>query len=148
MTALIRLGARADVAELIALDAIAPRSADRREAIAEWVGLGQCHVATIDAKPAGYVALTTTFFRSPFIEMLQVAAAVRRQGIGRALVQHCIAITATEVKLWTSTNQSNTPMQTLLPQLGFIHCGVFEHLDPGDPELIYVRLPPVEALAR
>ncbi|HVY52867.1 MAG TPA: GNAT family N-acetyltransferase [Devosia sp.] len=144
----IRSATPADMAELIALDAIAPGNAARRDAIAEWIELGQCHVALKEQRPAGYVALTRTFFRSPFVEMLQVAAAARRRGIGRALMEHCIAITPKDVKLWTSTNQSNTPMQVLLPRLGFDYCGMFEHLDPGDPELIYVRLPQNEPLAR
>ena len=139
---LIRVATTADIAALVALDAIACHDAPRREAIAEWVARGECQVAVgNDEAPAGYVALTRSFFRSPFIEMLQVKRSERRRGVARALMQHCIATTPGHAKLWTSTNQSNTPMQTLLPQLGFVPCGMFEHLDPGDPELIYVRLP-------
>jgi ribosomal protein S18 acetylase RimI-like enzyme len=142
VTPAIRPATAADVDALIALDAIASSNADRREAIADWVSLGQCHVAVAaDDSPIGYVALTTSFFRSPFIEMLQVDRAARRQGIGRTLVLHCVALTPADRKLWTSTNESNLPMQALLPQLGFEMCGRFEHLDPGDPELIYLRWP-------
>jgi len=138
----IRPAVAGDLAALVALDAIAASDAARREAIADWIRLGQCHVAVgDDGQPAGYVALTRSFFRSPFIEMLQVAKPARRRGIGRNLVRHCIDLTPAEQKLWTSTNQSNTPMQALLPRLGFIRCGMFEHLDPGDPELIYLRWP-------
>ena len=141
MTA-IRPAVAGDLAALIALDAIAAREASRREAIAEWIGSGECHVAVgRDDAPIGYVALTRSFFRSPFIEMLQVAGTARRQGIGRELVRHCIGLTPPDRKLWTSTNQTNTPMQALLPQLGFVYTGMFEHLDPGDPELIYLRWP-------
>jgi len=130
-----------DVAALIALDSFAGRSADRREAIAEWVGAGQCHVARRDGRPVGYVAFTRSFFRSPFIEMLMVDSSARRSGIGRALIEHCIDLTPPNQKLWTSTNLSNTPMQALLARLDFVRCGMFEHLDPGDPELIYLRWP-------
>lgn len=137
----IRLAVASDLEALISLDAIAQKNADRCEAIAEWIAEGQCYVAADDDDAAlGYVALTTSFFRSPFIEMLQVAAAVRRRGIARALVEHCIALVP-DRQLWSSTNQTNTPMQALFPQLGFVYCGMFEHLDPGDPELIYVRWP-------
>jgi len=135
----IALATEADLAALVALDTIAARSPERREAIAEWIGLGQCHVVRLDTRPAGYVARTHSFFRSPFIEMLMVADWARRRGLGRALVTHCIALTPPGDKLWTSTNLSNTPMQALLPQLGFVHTGQFEHLDPGDPELIYLH---------
>lgn len=141
MTRSIRLATASDVAALVALDSIAAGSADRREAIAEWTALGQCHVALDAGVHVGYVALTRSFFRSPFIEMLMVAASARRTGVGRALLEHCISLTAPQLKLWTSTNQSNTPMQALLPQLGFVQTGIFEHLDPGDPELIYLRWP-------
>ena len=137
----IRLASAADVDALIAIDHVATHSADRREAIAEWTALGQCHLAERDGAVAGYAALTRSFFRSPFIEMLMVGAASRRQGIGRALIEHCITQVPTDQKLWTSTNESNTPMRNLLPQLGFEQTGMFEHLDPGDPELIFLRWP-------
>ena len=145
---LIHVATTADIPALVDLDAIASHDPPRRRAIAEWVARGECHVAAgNDSEPAGYVALTRSFFRSPFIEMLQVKRSERRRGIARALLQHCIAGTPADAKLWTSTDQSNSPMQALLPQLGFIQCGMFEHLDPGDPELIYVRFPDQRARA-
>jgi GNAT superfamily N-acetyltransferase len=128
-----------DLAALIDLDPIAQRGPERRAAIAEWISAGQCHVARVDGRPAGYAALTTSFFRSPFIEMLMVAEHFRRRGIGRALIAHCIGLVPPGEKLWTSTNQSNTPMRQLLPQLGFTNAGQFEGLDEGDPELIYLH---------
>lgn len=134
----IERSTEADLAALIDLDPIARRSADRREAIAEWIALGQCYVARLDGRAAGYVAFTRTFFRSPFIEMLMVAETARRRGIGRALILHCIGLVPAGEKLWTSTNESNTPMRVLLPTLGFVHTGQFEGLDEGDPELIYL----------
>lgn len=137
----IRPAIAADVDALIAIDHVAAHSAERREAIAEWVSLGQCHLAERDEVVAGYVALTRSFFRSAFIEMLMVGAAFRRSGIGRALIEHSIAITPADQKLWTSTNESNAPMRLLLPQLGFEQTGAFEHLDEGDPELIFLRWP-------
>lgn len=42
-------------------------------------------------------------------------------------------------KIFTSTNASNRPMRQLLIQLGYQHSGTIENLDPGDPELIFVR---------
>jgi len=127
----IRPATAADVDALIAIDHVASHSADRRKAIAEWVARGQCHLAERDGAVGGYVALTRSFFRSPFIEMLMVGAAFRRSGIGRALIEHCIAMTPADEKLWTSTNESNTPMRVLLPQLGFEQTGAFEHSTKG-----------------
>lgn len=79
--------------DIEAVIGIAPAGTERREAIAEWVLAGQCHIAWRDDLAAGYVVLTRSFFRSPFIEMLVVAPAARRTGVGRALVEHCITLT-------------------------------------------------------
>jgi ribosomal protein S18 acetylase RimI-like enzyme len=132
----IRPATEADIA---AVTGIAPAGAERREAIAEWIGAGQCHVAWVEGQAVGYAVLTRSFFRSPFIELLVVSETYRRQGIGRALVAHCISLTPADAKLWTSTNLSNAPMRALLPQLGFHETGIVEHLDPGDPELVFLR---------
>jgi hypothetical protein len=35
---------------------------------------------------------------------------------------------------------SNTPMRELLSQLGYQSSGVVENLDPGDPELIFMKI--------
>jgi GNAT superfamily N-acetyltransferase len=126
-------------AEIDAVIGIAPAGRERQEAIAEWVQAGQCWVCWQDGIAAGYTAFTRTFFRSPFIEMLVVSPAIRRQGIGRALMQHCMGLVPPDQKLWTSTNESNAPMRALLPQLGFVYTGQFAGLDEGDPERIYLR---------
>ncbi len=42
-------------------------------------------------------------------------------------------------KLFTSTNQSNRPMQKLLEKLGYQPSGYIENLDEGDPELVYFK---------
>jgi ribosomal protein S18 acetylase RimI-like enzyme len=125
--------------EIDAVIGIAPAGTERQEAIAEWVNAGQCSVLWQDDMAAGYAVLTRSFFRSPFIEMLVVSPLTRRQGIGRALVEHCIGLVAPNEKLWTSTNESNTPMRAMLPQLGFTYTGQFAGLDEGDPERIYLR---------
>jgi hypothetical protein len=44
-----------------------------------------------------------------------------------------------ESKLFTSTNLSNQPMQSLLANMGYRLCGVVEELDDGDPELVFVK---------
>ena len=137
-------GTSHDVPALVSLDHIAARSPERGTAIADWTAAGQCYVARLDGYPVGYVALTDGFFHAPFIEMLMVAESARRRGIAGALVRHCIALVPEGEKLWTSTNQSNAPMCAMLPRLGFVTAGRVDHLDEGDPELVYLhwsRLP-------
>lgn len=126
-------------AEIDAVIGVAPAGRERQQAIAEWVQAGQCWVCWQDGMAAGYAAFTRTFFRSPFIEMLVVSPSTRRQGIGRALMEHCIGLVPHDQKLWTSTNESNAPMRAMLPQLGFVYTGQFAGLDEGDPERIYLR---------
>jgi RimJ/RimL family protein N-acetyltransferase len=42
-------------------------------------------------------------------------------------------------KLFCTTNVSNHRMQRLPARSGFASCGFIDELDPGDPELVYVR---------
>ena len=80
----------------------------------------------------------SVFFEHDFLELLFVRPANRRQGVATALVQAVEAGAATP-KLFTSTNQSNVPMQRLCERLGFEQVGVVEGLDEGDPELFYLK---------
>lgn len=70
--------------------------------------------------------------------MLFVQPSHRRSGVARKLMQAAAARCRTDV-LFTSTNESNEPMQALLSQLGYIPAGSFDHLNPHDPELFFVR---------
>ncbi|WEJ32819.1 GNAT family N-acetyltransferase [Devosia sp. SD17-2] len=125
-----------DIATLLALDPIAARSVDRARSIAQWVGAGWCSAAEIDGALAGYAVVHPHFFGRNFLEMLMVAPAFRRRGIGRALLVHALDAQPGAI-LWTSTNLSNAPMRNLLAQFGFTRMGVIEGLDEGDPELIF-----------
>lgn len=62
----------------------------------------------------------------------------RRHGVATALMRHVESICPT-AKLFTSTNESNTPMQRLCKTLGFVRSGWIENLDEGDPEIIYFK---------
>ena len=70
--------------------------------------------------------------------MLYVHSQYRRQGIGLALVQWLESICKTN-KLFTSTNESNHPMHSLLARLRFVPSGIINNLDEGDPEIVYVK---------
>jgi len=76
--------------------------------------------------------------------MLYVNPAYRRQGCGEMLMVHMEKACRTN-KLFTSTNQSNKPMQALLEKLGFTLSGRIENLDPGDPELVYFKSPRIQS---
>ena len=96
------------------------------------------HVAVTDAKVVAYAVLNYKFYDNGWIEMLYVHPQFRRQGIGSALIHYLVNECRT-TKLFTSTNQSNFPMQRLLATLGFDRSGFIENLDEGDPELVYFK---------
>jgi ribosomal protein S18 acetylase RimI-like enzyme len=129
-----------EIGFLRALDPMAIAGSERHGQIAMWVTRGTCRVAVRDGDIAGYLVSDHSFFHQRFIELVLVAKVYRRQGIGHALVQDALDRTPTE-KVWTSTNKSNASMQALLAKLGFTRSGQVDNLDPGDPELIFVRLP-------
>lgn len=79
-----------------------------------------------------------TFFGQGFVSLIYVNRQQRRTGAGETLLRHLISICRTP-KLFSSTNQSNLPMQALLLKTGFAESGIIYNLDVGDPELIYYR---------
>ena len=72
------------------------------------------------------------------IAMLYVHSDHRRRGVATAPIRHMESKCRTP-KLFTSTNESNLSMQSLLGKLGYESSGVIHNLDEGDPELIYFK---------
>ncbi|MGF1466411.1 MAG: GNAT family N-acetyltransferase [Sandaracinaceae bacterium] len=138
----IRQATNDDVAALCAADRSAvdqERDPEgRRGVIRTWVGEGRAYLAVLDGALAGYTVFEHSFFGRGFVSMLMVDPAYRRRGVGSALVRHVEGLCESE-RIFTSTNQSNLPMQSLLAKLGYRHSGTVEDLDPGDPELFYSR---------
>lgn len=134
----IRSAGEADLPLLVALDEIAGREPGRVRLIERLIQANACLVAVRDDRCCGYTGIEYSFFDCGFIPIVYVEASLRRQGIGRALVEaisgHCRT-----PKLFTSTNESNAPMRALLEDLQFEPSGVIHNLDPGDPELVYFR---------
>lgn len=98
---------------------------------------GRLLVAELDGELVGYAA-QGRFFGYDFLELLAVRPDKRRHGIATALIR-AVEAPSTSGKLFTSTNESNTPMRRLCDRLGFQPSGVVENLDQDDPELIYFK---------
>jgi ribosomal protein S18 acetylase RimI-like enzyme len=135
----IRIGTEADAAELIRFDAVARAEADRRSFVRESIQGGRCFVCADGGELIGYGVLEHSFYRQGFVAMLYVHPDHRRRGVGTSLMQRMESKCRTR-KIWTSTNLSNLPMQSLLSKLDYRLSGVLGELDPHDPEIVYVKV--------
>ena len=134
----IRPAVEGDVEALCSLDLIARREDARREFIRRAVASGTCFVAVAEEEVVGYGVLNYAFYDNGFIDMLYVRSERRRGGAGAALLRHLESLCQTP-KLFTSTNLSNLPMQSLLNKFGYELSGVIHNLDAGDPEIVYYK---------
>ena len=126
-----------NLADVIAVDA-AHRARRAPHYLTEAVRRHECYIAREGWDVIGFAVLTRSFFEQYFVELLVVHPDQRRKGAATALMQHIEKIVPAE-KLFTSTNQSNTPMQALCEKLGFVKSGWIDNLDEGDPEIIYFK---------
>jgi len=106
----IRPARSLDAAVLKTLDEVARDEPSRQAYIDRAVASEQCFVALNDSDPVGYAVLSYQFYQNGWVDMLYVARASRRRGIGTALLAHLEQNCITP-KLFASTNQSNRPMQ-------------------------------------
>jgi ribosomal protein S18 acetylase RimI-like enzyme len=134
----INRATESDIEAIMSVDHVAANDESRRRYICKWVSGGSTIVAVVDDAVVGYAVLEYTFFSQGFISMLIVAEASRRKGVGTALVSHLEKICKTG-KLFTSTNESNEPMQALMQSMSYEPSGVVHNLDDGDPELFYFK---------
>jgi ribosomal protein S18 acetylase RimI-like enzyme len=134
----IRPAESEDLRALLQLDPTAQREESRATFIRRSLACAVCFVATEAEVIVGYSVLDSSFFDRAYISMLYVHPEFRRRGIGFSLMLR-MEEASNDSRLFTSTNQSNTPMQALLNKLGYRRSGFVENLDEGDPELIYVK---------
>src|SRR5215470_7763797 len=109
----IRLAEERDAEELSALHQAPRHDSSRAAFIQRSIGCRNCYVAVIDEILVGYAVLEYSFYENGFISVLYVHPEYRRAGIGEALMRHLETLCRT-AKLFTSTNQSNIVMQSLL----------------------------------
>jgi ribosomal protein S18 acetylase RimI-like enzyme len=134
----IRDATQSDKPAIYAVDHMAADEGSRRQHIREWVSAGHAIVVVVDSVVVGYAALEYTFFGCGFIAMLMVDKASRRKGAATALISELEKRCKTD-KLFTSTNESNKPMQALMQSMSYEPSGTVYNLDEGDPELFYVK---------
>ncbi|HYM14893.1 MAG TPA: GNAT family N-acetyltransferase [Dehalococcoidia bacterium] len=134
----IDLAGADDLARVRAIDPRVRDTPGRDTFLARAVAAGQCCLAREGAMVVGFAVFDRSLYDQPFVALLFVAPERRRQGVATALIRYIEAVCPTE-KLFTSTNASNEAMQGLCERLGFARSGWIEHLDEGDPEIIYFK---------
>ncbi len=110
----------------------------RREFLERAAAAGECWLAREGADIVGFAVFDRSLYDQPFVSLLYVVPEQRRNGIATDLMRHVESICPGR-KLFTSTNESNTPMQRLCERLGYVRSGWIENLDEGDPEIIYFK---------
>jgi GNAT superfamily N-acetyltransferase len=134
----VRLGATRDRKAIAACDARLAYDLHRRELVDAAIAARRCWFAELSGAVCGYGILTSNFFGRDFIELLYVSEAARRKGAGGAILA-AIERARHRDRLFTSTNESNAPMRALLERRGYQPSGTIANLDPGDPELVFVK---------
>lgn len=127
-----------DAAAIKALDTIVPIDVTRAEFIECWLRDDEVLVAELDGQIVGYGVFNHAFFHQGQVEMLMIHADFRGRRIGEYILKALEELCDTP-KFYVTTNLSNTRMQKLLTRLEFRLGGYIHELDPGDPELVYVK---------
>ena len=123
-----------DLRDIVGID---PLGSIRAAEIESLIRSAACLVTVSGNLVTGFVARRKRhFFDRDFVELLLVAPAHRRRGIGRALMRRTLG-DAEPSRVFVSTNESNEAMQGLLAREGWIASGRVGGLDPEDDELFY-----------
>ena len=78
------------------------------------------------------------FFERGFVALIYVVPTHRRHKIGCDLFAECES-RCKSTRIFTSTNESNLPMQLFLASRGYVLSGRVQDLDEGDPELFHSK---------
>ena len=135
---LIRRAIANDVSTLSDLDHIARGNSDRREFIRNAVESHRAWVVEVAGGIVGYGVISHAFFGRSFIDLIYLAEPHRSSGHGPTLLAF-LERQSQSRDLFTSTNESNSHMQHVLEKLVYERSGVIHNLDPGDPEIVYVK---------
>jgi GNAT superfamily N-acetyltransferase len=130
----VRAAHAGDISAIAAIDPHTPgRLAEIQALVSEQASL----VAVEDGEIVGFLAVRPAhFYQRDFLDLLFVARRCQRQGVGRALIRAALRNASTP-RIFTSTNESNTPMRELLRSEGWTPSGVLTGLDDGDPEHLF-----------
>ncbi len=103
-------------------------------------GLDESEVVVIDGEDViyAYAWIYEGFFGHTFLAYLAVEPQYRRNALAGMLLEATEQRAVTD-RVFSSTNASNAAMQAVFDRYGWHRCGQIDELDPGDPELVYVK---------
>jgi ribosomal protein S18 acetylase RimI-like enzyme len=127
-----------DLFNVISIDREVIGSTRRLNYIEKAIKQGHFLIAKEDDRIIGFLIYDTNFFECTFISLVIVSPSNRRKGYASLLLNHMMSSSPT-LKVFSSTNLSNTSMQRVFDANGFIQSGIVENLDEGDPEIIYFK---------
>lgn len=109
-------------------------------------GLDEGEVVVVHAADviAAYAWIYEGFFGHTFLAYLAALPQYRRNGLAGMLLDATEQRAVTD-RVFSSTNVSNAAMQAVFDRYGWRRCGQIDELDPGDPELVYVKFPATAA---
>ena len=134
---MVRLATRADIDQILQLDSSAEVEKSR-QAVRNAIDRGECLVALDDRMVVGYAIMNHGFFERGFVAFVYVVPTHRRQKVGSRLFAECEGRCKSS-RIFTTTNESNLPMQRFLASRGYVLSGKVQDLDEGDPELFYSK---------
>lgn len=134
----IRQAVRSDTPKLYALDHIGRHDEERRSFVDRAIRDERCWVIEQRDVVTGYGVISHEFFGRSFLDLIYIDERSRGQGLGPKLIR-VLEQQSKSASLFTSTNQSNLHMQHVLESLGYEPSGIIHNLDPGDPEVVYVK---------
>lgn len=135
---LIRQAVGEDLPALIDVDHIARTDSDRLDFVRNAIEGRRTWVLEVSGRVVGYGIISHEFFGRSFLDLIHIAESQRSRGYGPSLIAF-LEDHSRSNDLFTSTNQSNSHMRHVLESLGYEQSGIIHNLDPGDPEIVYVK---------
>lgn len=127
-----------DCESIVFLDSQIIGSRIRLNQIKRSIEENRCIVCEMNKSIVGFMIYHKFFFGHLFIDLIIVSPNTKRLGIAKKLMKYVEILP--EKKIFSSTNKSNIQMQKVFQSLGYIESGFIDHLDEGDPEIIFVKL--------
>ena len=131
----VRFAGRSDL-DFVGRDGFIPP-----EVVARKIAEKEVIVAEVDGQPAGYLRLEYLWSLVPYVALIWVRPALRRQGVGRALLAFAGEFLRQEGHdvLYSSSQADEPAPQAWHRHVGFEECGLIAGLNEGGVGEVFFR---------